>query len=130
MIMEKWKWIRGYKGKYKVSTHGRVKSVNRILICKNGVVKYRLGRILKQSTVDGYKYVNLGFNIKHRNKSVHRMVAFTFILNPENKGDVNHKDLNKCNNAITNLEWATRLENVRHAMSNGIQMGRRKKGNI
>lgn len=72
------------------------------------------GRVKKMSPVkrpDGYLRVML----KGRAYYVHCLVAEAFIPNPENKSQVNHKDGNKANNAVTNLEWTSRSENVRHA---------------
>lgn len=108
---EIWKPIVECNGEYLVSNHGRVKSL-----------KYGKERILKPFLfVNGY----LGVDIRYSNKKrkihkIHRLVAFSFIPNPENKGDVNHKDGNKRNNHILNLEWMTRSENIQHAWDNGL----------
>lgn len=74
------------------------------------------GRELHQTdNGKGYKSVS----IKDRSIQIHRLVAFAYIPNPENKKEVNHKDLNKSNNHFSNLEWATRKENAMHAYLNG-----------
>jgi hypothetical protein len=64
------------------------------------------------------EYKTLSLNGK--NYSLHRIVALTFIPNPENKDTVNHKDGNKLNNAISNLEWLTNKENIQHGFNSGL----------
>lgn len=75
-------------------------------------------RIKKLKTVfggtSGYPFVGLWKEGKHYNKMIHRMVAETFIPNPENKPQVNHIDGNKFNNNVSNLEWVTDSENKKH----------------
>lgn len=69
---------------------------------------------------DGYLKVNLYHYGVGKSKRVHRLVAEAFIPNPENKPDVNHKDGNKHNNSVDNLEWMTRSENMKHAYQIGL----------
>lgn len=69
----------------------------------------------------GYHEVLLSENGKTKNYLVHRLIAKTFIKNPDNKPFVNHKDGNKLNNSIENLEWCTRSENTTHSYKNGLQ---------
>ena len=105
-MKEIWKDIKGYEGIYQVSNLGRVKSsyTNSILKgCK---------------TSNGYLKVNLYKNGSKSTKTVHRLVAQTFISNPENKSGVNHIDENKTNNNIDNLEWSTAKENNNHGTRN------------
>lgn len=68
----------------------------------------------------GYAYVNLYNEKGRKTKKIHRLVAETFIPNPENKPMVNHKDGNKLNNHVENLEWVTPSENAQHAVDNGL----------
>ena len=99
------KEIYGFKGYY-ITSDGRVWGK-------------RKGGFLKPSVANGYHRVSLSRNGIVVNKLVHRLVAEAFIENPLCKKEVNHIDENKTNNNVTNLEWCTRLENVRHGT--GIQ---------
>lgn len=85
----------------------------------NGMVYFKTGRKLKALKYgsNGYNYVFLYLNKKRHRKYIHRLVAEAFILNPENKYSVNHKDTNKNNNNVLNLEWATQQEQIEHVMS-------------
>lgn len=77
--------------------------------------KYGKSRILKQSdNSTGYLHVSLGYN---NTKYVHRLVAKQFIPNPENKSQVNHKNGNKKDNRVENLEWSTAKENQKHSFT-------------
>jgi len=70
---------------------------------------------------DGYVAVAIhGKGIKRRTVRVHRIIAQAYILNPENKPQVNHLDGNKSNNAVSNLEWVTAKENTKHAWDTGL----------
>ena len=111
---EEWKDIKGYEGLYQISNLGRVKSLPR-----NGTIKEE--KILKYS-LDKYGYPQIVLNNKkHKCFRVHRLVAEAFLLNPKNKSTVNHKDGNKTNNNVKNLEWNTIKENNDHALRTGLQ---------
>lgn len=108
-MKEIWKDVVGYEGLYVVSTLGNVLGTKRNII-------------LKQSTNrKGYRQVVLSKHGEQKTMSVHRLVAEAFILNVNNKPQVNHIDGDKRNNRVTNLEWATNSENQLHAWSNGLQ---------
>lgn len=70
---------------------------------------------------DGYKLVNLSRNKKIYTKKVHRLVAQTFIPNPNNYPEVNHKDGDKANNRVENLEWVTHQQNIVHSYKYGLR---------
>jgi hypothetical protein len=110
MNIEQWKDVAGYEGHYQVSSCGRVKSK------KNGLV-----RILKHGKSAGYNFVNLLLNGVQKSYKIHRMVALSFLPNPDGKQTVNHKDGIKNNNLLSNLEWATYSENNIHALYSGLK---------
>lgn len=70
----------------------------------------------------GYKFVRIGA----KSYPLHRVIAQAFIPNPENKPQVNHIDCNKTNNAVSNLEWVTHKENIKHAVEHGLLKGPKK----
>lgn len=98
--MEIWKDIKGYEGRYQVSNYGNVKSLNH-----NRTVKEQL---LKQN-IDKHSYhkIHLWLYGKPKWFLIHRLVAEAFIPNPDNLPCINHKDENKHNNHVDNLEWCT-----------------------
>ena len=112
-MKEIWKNINGFIGKYQISNTGKVKSIDRI--DANG--RFRNGIELKQLIESqGYYRVTLWHNrYEKEDIRVHYLVAKHFIPNSENKPTVNHKDGNKLNNNVSNLEWNTYSENNLHA---------------
>ena len=116
--MEIWKDIAGYEGLYQVSNLGRVKSLERTVRYGRG---YRTipEKILKTNKKKcDYLKLNLWKEGKAKNHRVHRLVAQSFIHNPDNLPEVNHKDENKENNCVDNLEWCTSKYNCNHGTRN------------
>lgn len=112
---EIWKDIRGFPN-YEISNKGRVRSWN-----NNRYGRGENFKFLKPGlSGDNYFTVSLRKNNKGNTKYIHRLVAEAFIPNPDNKPEVNHKDGNKKNNILTNLEWSTYSENLNHAYNNGL----------
>lgn len=110
MRKEQWKAIKGFE-EYQISTSGQVKA--------------RSGKILAPNNNGfGYLHVHLMKDGAIHVKKIHRLVAEAFIDNPQAKPQVNHKDGNKSNNTVDNLEWATRSENMKHACANGLHFKR------
>jgi len=124
MEEEIWKDIPGFEGIYRASNLGRIMSVSRIKYV-NTPKKPKLSEniILKQCITSKARYlaVLLWKNDKGHSKRVHILIAKTFIPNPLNKPEVNHKDLNKFNNRVDNLEWMTRSENIKHSFDAGAR---------
>lgn len=111
---EEWKNIDGYEGLYQVNNYGRVKSLQKQAgFVKNG------DRILKASPVATYLQVVLSKDGKHKNCKVHKLVAEAFIKNDKDLRYVNHKDLNRYDNNVENLEWVTSKENVNYSVNLG-----------
>lgn len=118
-MQEIWKDIKDYEGLYQISNLGRVKSLPKIrkanhdYISKEKYLKFGGKR---------YNIVVLYKNKKAKTFTVHKLVALHFIDNPENKSCVNHKDGNKLNNNVHNLEWCSISENTKHAYDNGLKI--------
>lgn len=123
-MIETWRSINDYEGKYQVSNFGNVRSLDRYIEGKDGKTKKFPGKILslvKQNA--GYVTVGLSKDSVVTSFLVHRLVAAAFIDNPENLPEVNHKDGVKHNNNLSNLEWMSRVRNIRHAMGMGLIQG-------
>jgi hypothetical protein len=104
---EVWKDVCGYEGQYKVSNLGRI----------YGEASKRLLNPTVHKT--GYCLIPFGKRNERKSFRIHRVVAEAFIPNPYNKKEVNHKDKNKENNAVENLEWNTPMENTMHKLGTG-----------
>ena len=108
---ELWKPLPGVPG-VEVSTLGNVRTLDKVVSTEK-VTRFQKGRVLKQFNVSGgYLQVNVKVDGKWTNKLVHRLVAQTFIVNPDGLPEINHKDNNPLNNNVSNLEWVTHKENI------------------
>lgn len=119
---EVWRQIVGYENWYEVSNLGRVRSLDRIIIYKNGRKRKHKSKYLNSSSC--YKYPIVVLYSKNKLGKIfliHRLVAEHFIPNPNRKKTVNHKNGNKKDNRAENLEWSSYKENNIHALKNGLR---------
>ena len=116
--MELWKPVPGFEDCYEVSDAGRVRSVRHYVANRYGERPVE-GKILSQQKCrNGYMIVSMGR--KHKHMLVHRLVASAFLPAPDYEGaEVNHKNLIKSDNRVSNLEWVTKHENMQHAHDSG-----------
>lgn len=119
-----WKNIEGYEGWYQVSDKGEVRSLDRTVIYKDGRRRVFKGVVLRPVNSRGYWKVNLQKNKKMNTKDIHALVAAAFIPKPSYAQCVNHKDGNKRNNNVSNLEWVTYARNNQHARETGLNKSR------
>lgn len=133
-MIEEWRSVVGYEGLYEVSNTGQVRSVGRYVIDSLGHRRFYKGRILKLcADKDGYLNVGLCLGNKEKKYKVHRLVAEAFIPNPYNLPQVNHRDEDKTNNRVENLEmcnakynsnYGSRKDRVRNSrIKNGTYTG-------
>lgn len=117
-MIEEWRDIKGFDGFYQVSNTGKVRSC-----CNGGRIggkgAWRLRAL--SANPDGYLKVRLYQGGKDMTQRVHTLVAQAFLPNPNGYGTVNHKDGNKTNNVVDNLEWADRSEQMVHAYKLGLK---------
>lgn len=108
---EEWRPLLNFEGRYEVSNLGRIKSLKR-----NKIIKTHI-------SPQGYMCASLRYigEKKTRTIRIHRAIAQAFIPNPNNYPIINHKDGNKLNNSIDNLEWCTCQHNIRHSFDNRLQ---------
>ena len=105
MVDEIWKDIPNYEGTYKINNFGEIRRYNTYSTYDKRIPKYH--NIKAHIGKSGYYRVVLNKNNKAKNYLVHRLVAQAFIPNPNNLPQINHKDENKGNNSVNNLEWCT-----------------------
>lgn len=120
--METWKDVDGYEGIYEISNLGRLRSY----YAKNGRLVNTSKLIKGKLDKDGYREVALSKNGKVKYTRIHRLVAEAFI-DGDISLEINHKDGDKLNNTVDNLEWVTTKENIQHAHKTGLHKGCRTK---
>jgi hypothetical protein len=118
-----WKDIPGLEQQYQASNEGMIRSLDRKVLTKNNRIRSYKGRVLSSAAhSQGYLVVNLRRNHKRGVEYVHRLIASTFL--GESSMFINHKDLNKKNNKLNNLEYVSNKENLLHAFRNGVKVGK------
>ena len=114
-VAETWRSVVGYMDLYEVSNLGRVRSLDRTYTLKDGRPQSAKGRIMSQTTTKcGYWSVRLRKPESRYTFRVHRLVAQAFLENPDGLPYINHKDENKKNNRVDNLEWCTPKYNINY----------------
>jgi len=117
-VVEKWEWVQGYEGLYKVSSKGNVKSYyGKTNTAKDVHDNYI---IMSPALINQYLSVSLHKDKKSKMFRVHRLVATAFLENENQYKYVNHIDGNKTNNSVDNLEWCTNSMNILHSLRTGL----------
>lgn len=120
-MKEIWRDIKGYEGLYQVSDLGRVKSLKKEWVSGNGSLRKHDELIMKQTEEkSGYMSIKLCKNGVFTRKKIHRLVAENFLANTNDYPQINHKDGDKRNNKVNNLEWITSSGNIHHAIRNNL----------
>lgn len=123
--MEIWKDVKGYEGIYQVSNFGRVKVMDRYIVrkkmSKSENSYFVKGKILSPGldSVTGYYGIKLCKNGVKESFKIHKLVAIAFIENPFGKKYINHINSVRTDNNVSNLEWVTQSENMKHAFNSG-----------
>lgn len=112
---EEWRNIPGYEGLYQVSNIGRIRSLDRLVMKWNGMRIVHSQIISQIRSGNGYMSVTLSRDGKKHQVTVHRLVAISFLDNPNNLPTINHKNGIRDDNRVDNLEWCSYSENNKHA---------------
>lgn len=127
---EKWVDIKGFEGLYQISDKGNIRSYPKTIVRKNGVPAYIHERIIKPTSINsGYKIINLHKDGELYHFLIHRLVALHFIPNPNGYEFVNHKDEDKHNNVVSNLEWCTKTYNNNYGTCQQRRVESRRRNN-
>lgn len=124
IVTEEWRDVEGYKGTYQVSNLGRVKRLAKTIVDTSGRTYNQPEKVLGTAKKSQrYPMVDLYLNNQRKNTRVHRLVAHAFLGDP---GDlvVNHKNGNRFDNRVSNLEYVTQGENIQHAYDIGLRQPR------
>ena len=128
MTTEIWKPVIGFESRYEVSSLGRIKALSREIHYIDGRKGRLPEKILRGSRMN-FGYISITFDSKTR-RLMHQVVAQAFLGAAEYRQTVNHKDGNKTNNRVENLEWATYKENNSHARNTGLNNHHGEKNNL
>lgn len=125
LISERWADIVGYEGRYRVSSAGNVLSVGHSIVDSAGRMRFFPDKIITpcygRNPRHAYAHINLNKpDGTQQRVRIHRLVAEAFIPNPEGLPQVNHKDGNKANNNVENLEWCSIRDNLLHSFRTGL----------
>lgn len=126
-LCEEWKDIKGYEGSYKISNFGHVKSINRIIENGSSQIKgeQSIGSRILTPRINpaGYHRVSLSIKCKVKDFYVHRLVAKSFVKNPDNLPQISHINQDKGDNSFTNLKWCSHSQVIKNTMNNGMFIG-------
>ena len=125
-IDEEWRPVVGWESAYEVSSHGNVRSLDRIVPSRGGTRLMR-GRVLKLGHRNGYRAVHLSFLNHQTSRDVHRLVAEAFLGTPSKGMEVCHNDGDGSNNHVDNLRWGTHQQNIHDIIRHGNNHGLNKK---
>lgn len=113
-MIEEWRDIRGYEGMYQISNFGNFRSISRMIKAGHGSRPIVGKRLIPSRNVAGYHYANLFKDGKQLRIGIHQLVMREFVGDVPSGMEVNHKDGDKSNNRLTNLEYLTHVENMLH----------------
>jgi len=122
---EIWKDIKDYEGLYKISNKGNVKSLDRIILYKNGKRRFFESQQISLVNTHGYSTVSLNKNGNGKRFYLHRLLALSYLPLVKGKNDINHINGIKDDNRLENIEWCTQSENVQHAYDNDLNKNAR-----